>query len=134
MNHQYNGNREGHAAFANEDPDIGEFLDSAISEGKAYFDAQRDFMELQAYEQVGKAAGGMFSALLSALMILMFLLFASVALALGLGTMMGSLALGFLVVGAIYLLAFVVIHFIVRTSIRDSLMLNVVNSFYDDKD
>ncbi|MBK9421459.1 MAG: phage holin family protein [Flavobacteriales bacterium] len=134
MNHQNNGNGDGDHADTAEHTDIGDFLNSTMAEGKAYFAAQKDYLELQAYEQVGKAAGGMFSGLLSAVTILMFLLFASVALAFWLGTLIGSTALGFLCVGGIYLLTFLIVHFMVRDSIRSSFMLNVINSFYDDKD
>ena len=121
-------------ADAAEDLDLGEFLDSAVSEGKAYFTAQKKYLTLRTHEQVGKAAGNMFAALLAAVTGLMFLLFASIALAFWLGSRMGSTALGFLIVGGIYLLAFIVVHFIANGSIRRSFTLNVINSFYDDED
>lgn len=117
-----------------EDLDIGEFLDSAVTEGKAYFTAQKNYLTLRTHEQVGKAAGNMFGALLAAVTGLMFLLFASIALAFWLGSLVSSTALGFLMVGGIYLLAFLIVHFIANGPIRRSFTLNVINSFYDEED
>lgn len=116
------------------DADIGDFLDTAVHEGKAYFAAQQEYLTLSAHKHIGKAAGSFFSVLLSAVTILMFLIFSSVALALWLGSLMESVALGFLAVGGAYLLAFLVIHYVARDAIRGSFMLNVINSFYDEKD
>ena len=136
MSHGNNGSTKTHYAAMDpsEHEELGEFIDSAVKEGKAYFSAQNDYLTLEYYEKAGKAAGGMFGGLLSAVLILMFLLFASLGLAYWLGTVMANTALGFVVVGGIYLLAFLIVHFIARDSIRNSFMLNVINSFYDDKD
>ena len=134
--HKENGSSG--TTFAEIDPSehehLGEFLDSAVKEGKAYFEAQKEYLTLEYYEKAGKAAGGMFGGLLSAVLVLMFLLFASLGLAYWLGTVMSNTALGFVSVGGVYLLAFLIVHFVARGSIRNSFMLNVVNSFYDDKD
>lgn len=116
-----------------EGADIGDFLDTVVDEGKAYYAAQKKYLTLSAHQQIGKAAGGFFSVLLSSVSVLMFLVFISLALALWLGSLMQSLALGFLTVAGIYLLAFLIIHFVARKAIRGSFMLNVINSFYDEK-
>ncbi|MBP9160311.1 MAG: phage holin family protein [Flavobacteriales bacterium] len=134
MSHQNNGGGDGYYADTAEQADIGEFLNSAIAEGKEYYAARKEHLTLQVYEQVGKAAGGMFGGLLAAVTVLMFLFFASLALSFWLGTVWENTALGFLAVGGIYLVAFLIVHFAARKSIRDSFMLNVINSFYDDKD
>lgn len=117
-----------------EDLDFGEFLDSAVAEGKAYFTAQKNYLKLRTQEQVGKAAGNMFSGLLAAVTGLMFLVFVSIALALWIGAALASHALGFLIVGGIYLLAFLVFRFVTNGPIRRAFTLNVINSFYDEED
>ena len=136
MTHRNNGGSE--RFFTGSDPvesaDVGDFLEAAVTEGKAYYTAQKEYLTLYSYQKVGKAAGGMFSGLLSAVAFLMFLLFGSVALAIWLGSLMNSLMLGFLAVGGLYLLSFVIVHFLARDAIRGSFMLNVINSFYDDED
>lgn len=114
--------------------DMSEFLDSAVSEGKAYFTAQKNYLTLRAQEQIGRAAGNMFSGLLTAMSGLIFLLFTSIALAFWAGSRMGSTALGFLVVGGIYLMTFLIIRFVANGRIRRAFSLNVINSFYDDEE
>lgn len=134
MSHRHYANEKDRFEGADtaKDLDIGEFLDSAVSEGKAYFTAQKNYLTLRTHEQVGKAAGNMFAALLGAVTGLMFLLFVSVALACWLGSLLASTALGFLAVSGIYLLAFLLVHFIANGPIRRSFTLNVINSFYDE--
>ena len=131
MNESANRFRE---AYQAEDSDLGDFFSSAAAQGKDYLAAEKEYLLLSAYEIVGKAAGGLFSLLFSLLAGLMFLLFASVALALWLGSLLASNSLGFLITGGFYLLAFLIMHFVVRNAVRGSIMLNVVNSFFDDKD
>ena len=114
--------------------DMSEFLDSAVSEGNAYFTAQKNYLTLRAQEQIGRAAGNMFSGLLTAMSGLIFLLFTSIALAFWAGSRMGSTALGFLVVGGIYLMTFLIIRFVANGRIRRAFSLNVINSFYDDEE
>lgn len=114
--------------------DMSEFLDSVVSEGKVYFIAQKNYLTLRAQEQIGRAAGNMFSGLLTAMSGLIFLLFTSIALAFWAGSRMGSTALGFLVVGGIYLMTFLIIRFVANGRIRRAFSLNVINSFYDDEE
>lgn len=136
MNHDDNGtSRSTYAGSETSEPvELGEFLDSAVKEGKAYFAAQKEYLTLEFYQKMGQAAGSMLGGLLAAVLILMFLMFASLALAFWLGTLFASTALGFLAVGGLYLLAFLIVHFIARDGIRGSFMLSVINSFYNDKD
>lgn len=136
MSQQNHRGGEGYdpGAELTEDADIGDFLDAVVDEGKAYYAAQKDYLTLSAHQQVGKAAGSFYGVLLSGVSILMFLLFVSLALAFWLGSLLDSVMLGFLCVGGIYLLIFLILHFIARDSIRNSFMLNVINSFYDEKD
>ncbi len=119
---------------AAEHMDMSEFLDSAVSEGKAYFTAQKNYLTLRTQKEVGKAAGYMFGGLLAAVTGLIFLLFISVALAFWIGGRMGSTALGFLIVGGIYLVAFLIVRYVADGHIRHAFTLNVINSFYDEED
>lgn len=114
--------------------DLEQYLDSTIREAKEFVAAEKKAVLLLAYEKIGKAAGSMLVAVIAGLAIFLFLLFASAALALYLGTLLESPALGFLLVGALYLLVFILVHFLLRRSLRDSTMLNVINSFYDEND
>lgn len=136
MSHRHNEDQKDRFEGSDDtdDLDIGEFLDSAVSEGKAYFTAQKNYLKLRTQEQVGKAAGNMFSGLLAAVTGLMFLVFGSVALALWIGSSLANMALGFLIVGGIYLVAFLIFRFVTNGPIRRAFTLNVINSFYDEED
>ena len=114
--------------------DIGDFMDSMFDETKEYIEAQRGLLEMSAYQQVAKLAGGLLSGLLVSVLGLGVLLFLSVALALWIGTLLASMALGFLIVGGIYFLVFLGFWFIWRGGMKDRFTLNIINSFYDDKD
>lgn len=131
MSGDSNGYRE---ALHLEDSDIGEFISTAKAQGKEFLEAEKEYLLLRMYEASGRAVGRLSSNLLGVMFGLLFLLFASVALALWLGTLVGNAALGFLITGGIYLLAFLVVHFFARKAIRGAIMLNVINSFYEDED
>jgi hypothetical protein len=55
-------------------------------------------------------------------------------LAIWLGTLMVHMALGFLIVGGLYLVVFLAFWFIWRGGMKDRFALNIINSFHDDKD
>ena len=114
--------------------DLGQYFDSLAAEAKTYFATEKEGLTLFVYEKLGKAVGGLIGLVISAISILFFVIFASVALSLYIGTLIESTALGFLIVGGLYLLIFIIVHFIARQAIRDSTMLNVINSFYDEND
>lgn len=111
-----------------------DFLDSALKDAHGYFDAQKEYLALDIQEKAGRAAGSLFTVVVASISALLFILFASVALAWWLGELWGRMGLGFIAVGGLYLLVFVVVHFVAREAIRDRLTLGVINSFRDEKD
>ncbi len=117
-----------------EHEDLGQYFDSLAAEAKTYFAKEKEGLTLFIYEKIGKAVGGLVGLIISAMAVLFFIIFASIALSLYIGTLVKSSALGFLIVGGLYLLIFVIVHFIARQAIRESTMLNVINSFYDEND
>lgn len=113
---------------------MGDYLDSLLEATENYVEAEKKSVELLAYEKIGKAVGELVGLVLAAVAVLFLLFFASVALALHLGTLLNSAALGFLLVGGIYLLLFIIVHFVARRTLRDATMLGVINSFRDEQD
>jgi hypothetical protein len=114
--------------------DIGDFVDSLVAETKEYITVQRELLAMNAYQRVARSAGGLLSGLLAAVLVFGVLAFCSVALAIWLGTLLHSMALGFLAVGGLYLVVFVAFWSIWRNGMKDRFTLNIINSFYDDKD
>ncbi|MBS1546584.1 MAG: phage holin family protein [Bacteroidetes bacterium] len=112
------------------DADMGDLLSSALDDGKAYFAAQADYYKLQASGQVGKAAGSLASLLIVSVLAMLVVLCASVALALWLGMLVSSMALGFLIVAGVYLLALLLFLVAGGGALRKSITLKVINSLY----
>jgi|GEM_PF-530697 len=131
----FESRRENGSSLDPEDlTDFGDFMDSWLDETKDYIEAQRELVAMTAYQHVAKLSGGLLTGLLIAVLGFGVLAFSSVALAIWLGSLMASMALGFLVVGGIYLLVFLAFWFIWRGGMKDRFRLNIINSFYDDKD
>lgn len=114
--------------------DIGDFLASASTSAKAYLESEKEYLLLTGYQQVAKLLGGLLITLLAAVLVTGAFLFSSVGLAIWIGTLVSSTALGFVIVGGIYLVAFLAFWFIWRVGLKQQFALGMINSFYDDKD
>ena len=114
--------------------DILDFMDSLLDETREYIEVLREWWTMNVYQRVAKVTGGLISGLLVAVLGFGVLAFCSIALALWLGSLLGSMALGFLAVGGLCLMAFLAFWFIWRGGMKDRFTLNIINSFYDDKD
>jgi hypothetical protein len=113
--------------------DAGDFLAEALADGKEYLNAQKEYLGLYGQLQAGKMAGSLVPGLVSALLIVLFLLFACVAAAFALGAWLGSYAWGFLALGGVFLLAFLLLLGF-RKKLREAIALRVINSFADDEE
>lgn len=114
-----------------EDPDIGVFVDAVMEDGRAWIEAQKDHTTLVVSEKLGKLSGTLLVAVVSVLFVTAVLFMCSIALAIWLGGLMGSLALGFLMVGGIYLLLTIIFYLIWRHMLRDQITLSMINAAYD---
>lgn len=123
-----------HTANPADHNELGEYFDSLRAQAKDYVNTEKKVLTLFIYEKIGKAVGGLVGIVISAIAVILFLVFGSVALALYLGSLLASVALGFLIVAGLYLLVFIIVHFMAHKAIRNSTMLNVINSFYDEND
>lgn len=113
--------------------DAGEFLADALADGKEYLNAQKEYLSLYGQMQAGNMAGSLVPGVVSALLIVLFLLFACVGAAFALGAWLGSYALGFLAVGGVFLVAFLLLLGF-RKKLREAIALRVINSFADDEE
>ncbi len=126
--------RNGASLDPDELTDIGDFVDSFVDDTKAYIEVQRDLLAMNAYQRIAKFAGGLMSGLFVAVLGAGVIAFCSIALAIWLGTLLASMALGFLAVGGLYFLVFLAFWFIWSSGMKDRFALEIINSFYDDKD
>lgn len=114
--------------------DFGTFMKSMVDETKSYLGAQREYYSLLAADRTAKVAGAMVSYVVTAVLVVTVLVFLSVAAALWLGTLLGSIALGFLVMGGFYLLVLLVLLFVWKGGFKHSFTLNILNAMYHEKD
>lgn len=130
------GPRSDNGAFPDpeEITDFGELVDSLVTGTREYLHTERDLLAMNVQQRVAVLTGGLLSGVLVAVLGLGVLVFCNLALAIWLGGLLASMALGFLVVGGIYFLVFLAFWFIWRGGMKDRFTLNIINSFYDDKD
>lgn len=124
----------GPAPEGEEDPSAERFFSTAGAEAKAWWDAQKRYITLRAFEKLGHAAGALLVVVLVAVAASMFLVFASLALAVWLGALMNNLALGFLAVGGIYLVFFLVMQFAMGRWLRQLITLKIINLLYHEEE
>lgn len=118
----------GNDPFRETDPGI--FFGSFADDAKSYFEAQKEFYALTFSQQVGKLVGGLISNLLAAVLLSATLLFSSIALAIWLGTLVDSSALGFLIVAGIYLVFFLLFRVLWIAGLKNKLMISIINSIH----
>lgn len=111
-----------------------DFLDAAVDDGRAYLHAKQEQLKLDIYGKAGAVAGGAAIGVVAVVSISLFLVFASLALAVWLGTLLGGLAWGLLVVGGVYLALFLIVFIFARQRIQDAIQLHVINLLRDGRE
>lgn len=121
-----------------EDPfeirDFTDFMDSVVDESKEYLDAQKDYYMLVAAQKAAKGAGSALNSVVALVLLGSVLAFFNIALALWVGELLGHLSLGFLIVGGVYLLAYIVFTLVWRNGFKHRFTLGIINAFYNEKD
>ncbi|MBS1944553.1 MAG: hypothetical protein JST98_04980 [Bacteroidetes bacterium] len=124
-------NDSGSAAHAADEAiDLKTMVAEVADEAKGYWDAQKAHAILTVAEKGGNVMGSLLGLLLSTVAALMFLALFNVAAGLWIGHALGSLALGFSVVAAFYLLVFLILQFWAGHAIRKAFTLYFANAIY----
>ncbi len=113
---------------------IEDFFRHVADEGKGWWKAEKRLLLLQASTKLGKAIGFLLGLLVTLVLLAVVLLFASVALAIWFGHLMGSIALGFLCTAGLYLVMYLIFHFFLRAALTNGLALTIINSLYHGDD
>lgn len=109
----------------------GEFVENA----KEYAENQVDMVKLTVAEKSSALFANMVAGLLAVLVFFLVIIFSGIALALGLGALLGKLWAGFLIVAGTYLLLGIVIWSIREKLIRIPVMNALIKElFKDDED
>ncbi|MBP8823066.1 MAG: phage holin family protein [Flavobacteriales bacterium] len=110
-----------------------ELVDAMLDDGKAYLHARQEQLKLDIYGKAGAVAGGAAIGVVAVVALSLCLVFASLALAVWLGTLLGGLAWGLLLVAGAYLFFFLLVYFLARTRIQETIQLYVINLLRDGR-
>ena len=92
------------------DPAPNEALNQAIGEAQNYLESSKEYLRLQVFKMAMQLVSSLAKGLLLGAIALMVLLFLSYAAAQQLGVYLGNTAYGFLVVGGVYILVFMLVY------------------------
>lgn len=110
--------------------DIGTWLEDLATEAKAYAESQKDYYLLVASERTARITGGVLIRLLMVLFAAMVVLLLTIAGAIGIGHLLGSVAYGFLVMAGAYALVAVILWFAWRNGLRERFIVAIVNTVH----
>ena len=99
---------------------------------KAYIDSSLAYYKLWGFKVAMKSTTMILKFILIALFLLIFLLFVSIAASYALGDLVGSTALGFLIVGGIYLVLAVLLSFVKDRIIEGPILERFSEIFFND--
>lgn len=114
-----------------EQEDFSDFMNSMAEDAKAYWHAQRDYYALVASERGAKLGADLIGGTVLCACAGLVLLFLSLGAAIWLGSVVGDIALGFVIVGGFYLLLSLLFLLFWRSRYRDATVLRIVNSLYN---
>lgn len=111
--------------------DFSDFMNSMAGDAKAYWEAQKDYYALVASERGAKLSADLIGGTVLCACAAFVMLFLSLGAAIWLGKVVEDVALGFVMVGGIYLLLSVVLIIVWRSRYRDDTIVRIVNSLYN---
>ncbi|KAA3625163.1 MAG: hypothetical protein DWP94_01660 [Flavobacterium sp.] len=109
--------------------DIKETISESSELGVLYARQELEHMQLKLFYKIASHTSGTTKKVVFGLLILMTMAFSSIALALYLGTLLDSNALGFLLVSGVYILLFVT-AFLLRRKIEKYIINELAQNFF----
>ncbi len=113
-------------------PELGLLIEALVDDAKGYFEAQRELIGFNSAEKGGRIAAVVLLVLVVAVLLGGVLVMFSIALALWLSEVMGSLPLGFLAMGGVHLLLAVVFYVLWRAVLRERITLAIINAVHGE--
>lgn len=110
----------------------GVFVGSVIADAKGWVEAQKKYTGLVVSERLGQLTGALLTDIVLAALFGSALLMCSLALGLYLGELLGSTALGLLLLGVAYLLAALIFLGYGKGRMRDRVTLYIINTLRDE--
>lgn len=110
-----------------------ENIEQLASDLHAYADVRINLMKLKLAEKMSRLVGTVVAAIAVGIALILFFSFASVGLAILVGKWLGSLWLGFLILGAVYLLAGLIIWRGRRSLIQVPVMNAMIQQLFEEE-
>jgi len=112
-------------------PGIDDVVGTVLDDSKEWLDAHVAYSKLVASERLGKLSGTLVIGFIMALFVVCGILMGSVALALWLGQVLNSPALGFLSTAGILIAMAAIVYFVLGSAIRTSITLSIINTIHE---
>ncbi|MDR2890203.1 MAG: phage holin family protein [Alistipes sp.] len=113
---------------------LGDGLSGLGDDGVEYLKLRWTSLRLKAVDTLSDSLSGAFGFVLALAVVLVALTFLAIALALWIGEMIGHLSLGFLISGGGFLICGVVLFFVGRKLVENSLVRHFIDVFFTDND
>ena len=113
-------------------PELGLLIEALVEDAKGYFEAQRDLIGFNSAEKGGRIVAILLMVLVVAVLLGGVLVMLSIAMALWLSEVIGSLPLGFLAMGGVHLLLAGLFYLLWRTVLRERIILAIINAVHGD--
>lgn len=113
-------------------PELGLLIEALVEDAKGYFEAQRDLIGFNSAEKGGRIVAILLMVLVVAVLLGGVLVMGSIAMALWLSEVIGSLPLGFLAMGGVHLLLAGLFYLLWRTVLRERIILAIINAVHGD--
>jgi len=113
-------------------PDLSDLLNEVSADAKKFWRAQRDYTYLVASEKTARAGRSMVGGVVALALASITIIMLSMAGAYRIGELLGSIALGFLAVGAGYLVLLLLFFLLWKSVIGNKVQLAIINAFHDN--
>jgi hypothetical protein len=113
-------------------PELGLLLEALVEDAKGYFEAQRDLIGFNSAEKGGRIVAILLLVLVVAVLLGGVLVMLSIAMALWLSEVIGSLPLGFLATGGVHLLLAGLFYLLWRAVLRERIILAIINAVHGE--
>ncbi|RAJ16811.1 hypothetical protein [Olleya aquimaris] len=102
----------------------------AVDKGEAYLQKSQEYYKLKIFQQLTSSLSLVLKALLIGGLLLIGLVFLAVSSAIAIGNALDSIALGFVIVGALFLVLSGIIY-LLRKHINNTVIKTISKSFFD---
>lgn len=114
--------------------EVKENVEDLGRQAKELLDANIRYYKLYAFRKINKAGKTVFTALFLGIMLLIVLMFLSVAMALGIGYALNNFAYGFLIVAGLYIVVTIIMYYTIGKYLEKRILARLSRKFFFKQD